>query len=99
VEPCRADDLATIQAGPVRPLIEHTNGLVDSLQHFRLHLNERKRQIFLGLGVERFAQLRGVVARAGSFFAKIADPALNLIQQFTLTRHEHAPYIGAAVAD
>jgi 2-keto-3-deoxy-galactonokinase len=80
LEPCRADDLATVQAGPVRTLIERANGLSDSLQHFRLHLDQGKRQIFVGLGLERFAQVWGVVIGAGSFFANVAYPALNLKQ-------------------
>src|SRR5918993_1540061 len=99
LEPCRADDLATIQARPVRTLIERLDGLVHSLQHFRLHLDQRKRQIFVGLGLERFAPVWSMVVGAGSFFANVAYPALNLEQQFTPMLHEHPPHVGTACGD
>jgi hypothetical protein len=40
-----------------------------------------------------------VVVGAGSFFANVAHPALNLRQQFTPTLYEHPPYVGTACGE
>jgi hypothetical protein len=82
-----------------RAFIETTDRLVDLVQYLHSHLNESKDEIILRLGVDRVAQICGVVMAVGSEFAHVPDPALNLIQQLAPTLQEHTPYIVARLAD
>jgi hypothetical protein len=86
-KPGRRDDVTTVNTASVRTLIDTANRLIDSLQYFRLHLNESEYQIVLGLRVDRVVQVCRVAVAVGSDFASIPNPALNLIQQRAPTLH------------
>ena len=91
--------MTTVCATAVGALVELANSLVDSAQCLRLHLNESEGQIVFRLRFDRFVQFCGVVVVVGSDVADIANPALNLIQQFALTLQEQAANIAGPPAD